>query len=439
MDFQELVNDLLNTLYHRQGLEFSDFVLHGSSASAFESSLPDLISELVDNRQLAQRLIEIKQFLLAIIRAIVYKGTQSQKSFLRRLSLTYSVLFLLQCDPKLCTYFSALASKLNIYVGTSIIIPALSERFLKPQNRRYTNLLINTQKVGVKLFINEPILSELVAHFKMIRQIYEETYEGNDHIYCTEAGMQTVSDIMIRAYYHAFNKNQVNHFAQYISKFVSPAMNRLAEDLTSWLYTEFGIKYQPNSSLGIRLDSIEVNRISSKLSAYKFGDEIASRLKSKNDAQVILTIFAVRDRNNEVAGPGIYGYKTWWLTSDVTTQKAAAEVAVKKYSVSCYMRPDFLYSYVSLAPTKGQIDEAFTAFFPTLLGVNLASFLPSHVSRVIHKYITEHKDESTSRKIAVINELIDDLKQDPQHQNSVDYIKRKTKSLHQHYKKQNLS
>jgi hypothetical protein len=434
VDFQALVNDLLNTLYRKQGLEFADFVLHGSTSQAFEKNLPDLISELVDNRKLKHKLTEVKQSLLTIIRAIVYDGTQSQKSFLRRLSLTYSVLFLLQCDPRLCIYFSTLASKFNIYVCTSIIIPALSERFLEPQNRRYTNLLSNAQKAGVRLCINEPILRELVGHFKMIRQIYEETYAGNDSIYCTEAAMQTISDIMIRAYYHALNRNQVNHFEGFISTFVSPRMDRLSEDLVSWLSHEFGISYEPNSNLGIHLDSNEVERISSKLAAYKLGEPRASRLRSRTDAEVILTIFAVRERNNEISTSGIFGYKTWWLTSDVTTQIAAAAVSANKYSVSCYMRPDFLHNYISLAPTKGQIDDAFTHFFPTLLGVNLSTFLPDKVSNVIHNYVKEHKEQSESRKISIISELIDDLKQHPEHQN-VQYVKNQTKSLQPSHKR----
>jgi len=433
VDFLGLINDLLNTLYYKQGIEFSDFVLQGASSGAFEKNLPDLIAEVVNNSQLAYKLTEIKQYLLTVIRAIVYDGTESQKAFLRRLSLTYSMLFLLQCDPKLCTYFSALASKSNIYVGTSIIIPALSESFSSLQNRRYTNLLINAQKAGVNFYINEPILRELTGHFRMIRQIYEENYESNDNIYRTVAAMQTIPDNMIRAYYYALNRGQVHNFEQYISTFTSPRMNRLDEDLTSWLSYEFGIKYEPISNLGIHLDKKEIDLIASKLSAYKRGSEKASQLKSKSDAELILTIFAIRERDNELSTTGIFGYRTWWLTSDIHTQEVAAEVAGNKYSVSCYMRPDFLNNYISLAPTKGQIDDAFSGFFPTMLGVNLSTFLPDYVSRNIHKYIKEHEEESVSRKISRIGELIDDLRQNPNHLNA-QYVKNETRKWNKYSK-----
>ena len=424
IDFIALINDILNSLYYKQGIEFSEFVLHGSSAAALQKNLPDFVAEVVDNSQITSKLAEIKQSLLTIIRSIVYDGTINQKAFLKRLSLTYSMLFFLQCDPKLCTYFSALASKLNIYVGTSVIIPSLSERFLEEQNRRYTNLLISARKTGVKLFINDVILRELVGHFRMIRQIYEEDYRGNDGIYSNEASMYTIPYMVIRAYYYALNRGQVQNFDQYISTFTSPRMDRVQEDLTSWISHEFGIEFVPNSTMGIHLDKDELDRISSKLSQYKRGTERATQYKSKNDAEVMLTIFALRERDSEIGTQGIFGYRTWWLTSDITTQKAATEVAGTKYSVSCYMRPDFLYNYISVAPTKGQIDTTFVNMFPTLLGVNISTHLPENITEIIHKYVREHADESEARKISRISELVDDLKQDPANQTK-EYVKRR--------------
>jgi hypothetical protein len=80
------------------------------------------------------------------------------------------------------------------------------------------------------------------------------------------------------------------------------------------------------------------------------------------------------------------------------------------------MRPDFLYNYISVAPTKGQIDTTFSNMFPTLLGVNISTYLPENISEIIHIYIREHASESESRKISRISELIDELKQNPSNQ-----------------------
>ena len=98
------------------------------------------------------------------------------------------------------------------------------------------------------------------------------------------------------------------------------------------------------------------------------------------------------------------------------------------------MRPDFLYNYIALAPTKVQIDDSFMDFFPTMLGVNLSTFLPDYVSTSIHRYLKEHEDQSETRKISRISELVDDLKQNPNHLNP-QYVNSKTKEWNKYPKK----
>lgn len=161
-----LLLELLNSIFYRQGIEFADFVLNVSSDNIIEKSLPEIVSEIVDKNAISGFIKqEIKVGLLTIIRNIVYNGTQRQKEFLGRLSRTYVMLLLLQCDPKLCTYFNTMAGKLRVYVCTSIIIPAMSEQFLEDRNRRYTNLLLGARNAGVKLVINEAIFKRISGSF----------------------------------------------------------------------------------------------------------------------------------------------------------------------------------------------------------------------------------------------------------------------------------
>lgn len=128
--------------------------------------LPSIISQIVDSAAIKPSNKEkIKSALLITIREIIYNGSEIQKKYLRNLSNTYSVLFLVQCDPQVTTYFNSLASKLMIFVGTSIIIPALSEYYLKNENKRFWNLLKGAHALGVNLVINDSILDELIDHF----------------------------------------------------------------------------------------------------------------------------------------------------------------------------------------------------------------------------------------------------------------------------------
>jgi hypothetical protein len=80
------------------------------------------------------------------------------------------------------------------------------------------------------------------------------------------------------------------------------------------------------------------------------------------------------------------------------------------------MRPDFLYNYISLAPSRGEIDQAFAELFPTLLGVNISFQIPGEVVGVIKKFIKEHQERNPARLQSVLRELIDKLKQDPSYE-----------------------
>ncbi len=410
-----LIFDLVHLLFYRQGIEFADFVLHEEITATFEKSLPELVSEIVDRgKYTGVNAQELKIALLTTIRNIVYDGTKNQKEFLTRLSRTYVMLLLLQCDPQLSTYFSSLANKLRIYVGTSIIIPALSEIYIEKESRRYTNLLLGARNTGVQLIINEAILSELVAHFRMIKRIFTEDYKGREEVFTDDLSVIYIREIMIRAFFYSRLRGQVDTFNNFLGRFISPSLKNIQDDLVQLLKGEFGIDYIQNDSFGIHLDSDEVTKIENELRKYKVDKtSFGSLMKAHNDAQVMLTIHALRERNNELGSTGVFGYHTWWLSSDVTTQKAAVAASGKKYIRTCYMRPDFLYNYVSFAPTKGAVEESFRNVFPTLLGVSLSWELPDGVVKEIHEFLSEHRDQPPSRIKAAIREAIDNLKQKP--------------------------
>jgi len=409
-----LVQQLLHSLFREQGLEFAEYVLHGTSEHVMDKSLTERVSEIVDHdTKVISNRAAVKSGLVATVRNMVYRGSRAQKVFLRRLSNTYMLLFLLQCEPQLCTFFSSLAGKLRVYACTSIIIPALSEQFLEQKNRRFANLLVGAAQAGVKLCINEAILKELAAHFRMIRNTYRDFYKDNEDLYTDEVEIVYVQEIMIRAYFYSRLRGQIKNFDHFIGTFVSPSMNRLEDDLVAWLNGEFGIEYVANESLGVHLDPGEIADIQANLEKYKGQQEKGRQEKARTDAEVILTIHAIRELHNELGTGEIFGYRTWWLSSDVTTMKAAVEALGEKYATSCYMRPDFLYNYISIAPSKGQIGEAFGELFPTLLGVNISHHVPGEVTEAVHRFVKEHKEINRTRLKGKLRELTDHLKQHP--------------------------
>jgi len=343
------------------------------------------------------------------IRDIAYNGTYEQKLFLHKLSNTYMMLFLLQCDPNICTYFSTMASKLHVYVGTSILVPALSETLLNPINRNHCNLLKKANEAGVTLIINEIILNELVYHLRIVKNTYETFYKNQEDFFLEdELGILYIDEIMIRAYFYAKHRGEVKTFDEFLDKFVSPSLFNVENELLEWLKEEFGIKFISNDSLDININPNDEKRLYEVLKKRK-----RDELRAKSDTKFILTIYAIRNKNNETDSSSIFGYRTWWLSKDTITQEAVRDVFKSKYNVSGFIRPDFLYNYISLAPQKKVIEDIYREIFPSLLGVNVSFHISSEIIDLVHEYIEEYSSKNRARIRATLRDLSDKLKVDP--------------------------
>lgn len=408
-DVFELINNTIHRIFYEQGLEFADFMLGGDNANIVEKDLQDIISKSVDESVVINKNKEaVKTALLMTIRDMVYNGTLEQHQYFKSLSNTYMMMFLLHWEPNISIYFETLASKLNVYVCTSIIVPALSEIYLKPENQRHTNLLKGAWKSGVRLVINETILKELCGHFEKILKRYNDYYANNEEIYL-DAEVQTtyINEVMIRAYFYSKSRNMIDSFENFIDNFTNPDLSNTSEDLIIYLEENYGIKYVSDESLNIKIDDSEFKMLSSSLEKTK-----DNKQKAETDAKLMLTIYALRDKNNEKGNGSIFGYKTWWLSKDVKTYQAIKDLFNQKYNVSCYLRADFLYNYISLAPKTNEIDETYKGLFPSLLGINLSFHLPKEIKHYVRDKINEYNSKAPSRLKQIMRDLGEKLKTD---------------------------
>jgi len=415
-DCSALIEVVINKLFYAQGLEFSDFILHGENQEAFEKDLPGIISSAVDRSSVVDKnKEEVKTALLTAIRDLIYNGSTEEQEFLRRLSNTYMMMFLIQCDPKLATYFNDMAAKLSVYVDTSVLIPALSEYYLEPINRRHWNLLTGARAVGVTLIVNDTIIDELSAHFRMVIKQYDNLYKSNEAFYVDDE-IQTlyIEQIMIRAYFYSKSKGKVADFSTFLDSFIGADSSSYSADLLTFLKDMFGIVYRADKSLSVTIDKGEESMLSTKLEEQK-----KNKWKANNDAKLILTIYAIREKNNEMDGASISGYRTWWLSTDKATQRSVNDIFKSKYKVSCYIRPDFLYNYISLAPSMSEVDAVYQGLFPSLVGVNISFHLPKEVTDNIHTFIKDHRGKNPTRIKAILRDLAEKIKSDPQYRNKL--------------------
>jgi hypothetical protein len=413
-DIEALITRVFNKIFHKQGLEFSNFVLHGDSHSVIEQKLNDVIASAVDDSSVILANKEkVKTALHLAIRDIVYNGSDEQRKFLKSLSNTYLMMFLLQWEPKLSTYFQTLASQLKVFVDNSIIIPAISEYYLPDGNKRHWNLLKSAAKAGISMFINETLLDELVSHFNMIKNKYYNFFYHTEQFYLTdEFELLYIDEILIRAYFYAKRNNQINDFENFINNFVDPSLKTTKQEFIMYLQEVFNIKYISNKSWDIQVNAEEKEKLTAALIPRKNND-----VKAETDAEMILAIYYLRAKNNEASENGIFGYKTWWLSKDTSTFKAVTEAFGDKYPISCYIRPDYIYNYIALKPSSEEIDNAYNEIFPTMLGVNLSYHMPKEVSNAVQTKIKEFHDKPPIRVKQILRNLTDRLKTDPTLQN----------------------
>lgn len=389
-----LIESIIHRIYHKQGIEFSAFIIEGKSREIFEMALPDIVAEVVDDSHIkTANKGKVKKALLMTIRSISYNGTIEQKEYLRRLSYTYNMMFLLRWDPQLASSFQKIASTLNIYIGTSILIPAFTEIYLEPKKRRYWNLILGAHHAGVKLFINDTILDELSHHFGMVKSIYNGQYKNVEDIYLdNEMNTLYIDEIMIRAYFYSKARGKVENFKNFISEFVHPSLKDIHRDLKSFLKDEYHIQYDNTKKIESQINDDDIKDLTEELVKPK-----KSKDKAKTDARLMLMVYKMRELNGEGDGANVFGYKTWWLSKDIYTYQAIQKVFRNRFPVNCYMRSDFLYNYISLAPKKKEIDNMFKEIFPSMLGINLSYHLPKDVCTHINKGLNEHSERSVTR------------------------------------------
>jgi hypothetical protein len=394
-----------------QGLAFAEFLTNANANDAFEDegSLDEIISQVVNESTVVPKNRElVKRAMLGAIRSLIYQGSVDEMTFLRKLANSYMMLFLMQCDPKLATYFSSLAGKLRVFVDNSIIVPAISEQPLAPRHRRHWNLLAGARNAGVELLANRATVSELASHIHGTLAEFRDVYAGREDAFVDDEAIAYIDKILIRSYFYMRKSDPKGTFDQFINKFVTPGSTRSEEELITWLHGTFGIRFIDDQIEGADVDDQEVAKLAAELAKWK-----PSSYQAENDARTVLSIYALRKHDNEDADAGIFGYRTWWLSTDTKTQRAVVTSFPNKYRQSCYLRPEFLYNYICLAPSKSESDKVFDVMFPSLLGATISRHIDPDVASAVRNALAEHSDYDAARVRAILGSLMHKLQTQP--------------------------
>lgn len=411
----EIVDVCFRTLelfFEKQGLLFVEFLNKNSQNGMAGGTVSAFIGEVLD--EFGATLAKAKVLAASafeILRRCFYQSTREQREYLSRLSRTFVLLFTMRGDPRIVEFFQSQARGYRIYVGTDVLLLALTERYVQEADQRARTLLAMARDYGCKLYLTEPILEELYTHFRATDFEFQNHFLEREP-YLTRELISHSDKILIRTYFYAKFEGKVNGWKKFISAFADHAKIRTVEgraQLKSYLINQFNLEFLDNQELmkGVNVEDVEKLSKNLMASGIKDRDDLA-----KNDAIMVHSVYALRRRNNEMTRHGEFGYKTWWLTHETLIQRATAELVMAHHGARYIMRPAFLLNYFSLCPSSDEIKKSYREIFPSFLGLQMGHRIDSRAYHETLAKIDEWRELEEGRRAAKLAELSDRLRTD---------------------------
>ena len=406
----DLALKTVEQIFQKQGLLLSHFVSDDSVEEApFVAT--DCINEVVDRCTVdPKRSLVYKDTISQLLNNLFYNSSPNQRKYLHFLSRTYVLLFTLKAEPRIIDYFSTMGSNFRLFVGTDILVKALSERYVKDEDQRCRNILKASADAGMELCLSSAVLDEIHAHIKATH------WEFINHIaqiepYLNRDVIRNCGKILIRSYFYAREKRSVKGWKSFIDQFVSyknVTSEKGRDELKRYLISEYRLTFYENEKLKALVDETKVNSLAKILLD---AGEKENMALAHNSALLVHGIYGLRSRYNESNNGSPFGYHTWWLTNQRKVTRHTLDLVNSKHA-KYIMRPEFVLNFLAIAPSCEQVRETYANVFPSTLGIELGHRLADDVFHQVLKQVSEWKDKEPGRVNVLVSELSNTLKSD---------------------------
>jgi hypothetical protein len=372
-----LCHRAIEVAFETQGLELAYFIqdntteLHSTISDHVDKAM-DEFNVIGDERDL------LKEAALYTLRRAFYHSEEIERLYFSKLSRRYTLLFLLKNEPRIVEYFRRMSVDFVLYIGTDLLIRALSEYFLPPEDRMTWNMFKVLKAAGAKLILTETTLEEVITHLRAADFEFRNHYDGMEP-YVDFVLARHIDRILIRAYFYAQfdgGKRRLAGWPAFIGLFCTYQHLHSAagqESLRRYLCDEFGLDYEPKAETLRGIDTDELEQVQTKILDVRGGRQRErERELAYNDALHVLRVYAKRQELREGAATNQYGFRTWWLTQEMLVRRATGDVVGRRHA-KYMMRPEFILNFIAVAPSAEQVRESYGTIFPTLLGVRLSN------------------------------------------------------------------
>lgn len=407
-----LVTAIIQKVFERQGLLLSSFISEvDGNLHEKELVISDCIEDVLENSSVKPcDIYNYRVYIEGLIRDMFYHSTEIQREYLLQLSKTYVLLFTLKAEPRIVDYFNAMSSKFTLFLGSDIIVKALSERYLKKEDQQCKNLLQSAAASGVNFRVSNAVLDEIYTHIR------NSNFEFNNHFreveqYITVDIARNSSKILIRAYFYAKKAGHTRGWNSFLNQFISVEKINTdigKDELKKYLISEYSLKFIEDDELESCSNENDVKELAKKLVE---NDDKKNSMLAYNSALLVHGIYGLRRRNNEANNGSPFGYGTWWLTSQTKIQKHTVNLVNKNLS-KYIMRPEFLLNFLSLSPSAEQVRKTYGNIFPSNLGIQFGHRLKESVFHDVLSKVKEWATYEPGRVSALVANLSDELKSD---------------------------
>ncbi|WP_222311472.1 hypothetical protein [Rhizobium leguminosarum] len=411
----DLIHKTIEMLFEQQGYNAVRHFSDDPDQSALDArSVIEVAGEVVDATKLthASR-VKAKFLIKQVLRGALYNSEPIERAYFGRLARTYVLLFVLKNTPELIEHFSSMAKHFVLYVGTDILVRAISEYYLHEDDQMTVNTLKILKQAGAKLILSEPTLEEVHSHIYASDREYVNTYSEVDAI--VDRDLASESDrILIRAYYYAKleqdNPKRPRSWAGYLGNFLTydklmgPTSPQSMRSLRDTLIARYGVVYEAREDMMREIDQDDLKKLTEAIKKLRKDSKRRHEdIRAANDAVHILLVQRKRKaEEKEVTSP--YGYRTWWLTQETKSGIAVAYAFPKRHLPKAIMRPELLINYIAYNPTTAEVRRSMGEIFPSLMGIRLGTRLEQDQFEKIMGKIKEAHSTDPARAQAMVAE-----------------------------------
>jgi hypothetical protein len=409
----ELCHLVLEKCFYEQGVNIAQFVEGGSpTENDPELNISAEITAVLEGEGLeGEELQEMRLHVAQVLRGTFYRATDAERTYLSRLARTYVLMLMVRNEPKVVEYFSSMSSKFDLYIGTDMLIRALSEQHVDKKDRYTENLFQILREAGSRLILTSKAVEEVGSHLR--RQILEYEYhywEGDRFVRVED--VRLIDRLLIRSYFYAKlapvpGQKKPRSFRDYVNQFADYGAIRAQkgwDDLSAFLCAKFDLVFEDEGEMMRGVDKDELAELTDQIHVEKNREDQVKKDKvlAYNDALHVLRVYGRRQENGETNPKSPFGYKTWWLTQDRKVRKASASAMEKRRGARFMMRPEFLLHYVGLNPALEDVRKSFEQIMPSVFGIHLGGHIDAGLYKKIIKNAVDISEKDEARAFAMI-------------------------------------